>query len=115
MPKKRVHEIAKDQGLSSKEVLAALNAAGIEAKVAASSVEEADALKALQATGADGAAAEAKPAAPAPKADGKKATPPESSTERVNASLIRPADADTSSARLVQASSIAARSCVKLG
>ena len=79
VPKKRVHEIAKDQGLSSKEVLAALNAAGIEAKVAASSVEEADALKALQAAGADGAAAEAKPAAPAPKADGKKATPPEGS------------------------------------
>ena len=79
MPKKRVHEIAKEQGLSSKEVLAALNAAGIEAKVAASSVEEADALKALQAAGADGAAAEAKPAAPAPKADGKKATPPEGS------------------------------------
>ena len=39
----------RQQGLSSKEVLAALNAAGIEAKVAASSVEEADALKALQA------------------------------------------------------------------
>ena len=79
VPKKRVHEIAKDQGLSSKEVLAALNAAGIEAKVAASSVEEADALKALQAAGADGAAAEAKPAAPAPKAEGKKATPSEGS------------------------------------
>ncbi len=55
MPKKRVHEIAKQQGLTSKEVLAALNAAGIEAKVAASSVEEADALKALEATGGDGA------------------------------------------------------------
>jgi len=79
VPKKRVHEIAKDQGLSSKEVLAALNAAGIKAKVAASSVEEADALKALQAAGADGAAAEAKPAAPAPKADGKKGTTPEGS------------------------------------
>jgi translation initiation factor IF-2 len=57
--KKRVHEIAKQQGLTSKEVLAALKAAGIEAKVAASSVEEADALKALAATGGDGAAAEA--------------------------------------------------------
>jgi translation initiation factor IF-2 len=54
VPKKRVHEIAKQQGLTSKEVLAALNAAGIEAKVAASSVDEADALKALEASGGDG-------------------------------------------------------------
>jgi translation initiation factor IF-2 len=61
VPKKRVHEIAKQQGLSSKEVLAALHAAGIEAKVAASSVEEAEALKALQAAGADGAGAAEKP------------------------------------------------------
>ena len=45
MSKKRVHEIAKQEGLSSKEVLAALNAAGIEAKAAASSVEEQVALK----------------------------------------------------------------------
>ena len=38
-PRKRVHEIAKAQGLTSKELLAALNSAGIEAKAAASSVE----------------------------------------------------------------------------
>ena len=49
MAKKRVHEIAKQQGLTSKEVLAALNAAGIEATAAASSVEEEIALKALNA------------------------------------------------------------------
>jgi translation initiation factor IF-2 len=60
MSKKRVHEIAKAQGLTSKEVLAALRAAGIEAKVAASSVEEGDALKALAAAGADGAEAKSK-------------------------------------------------------
>ena len=53
MAKKRVHEIAKKQGLTSKEVLAALNAAGIEAKAAASSVEEEVALEALKS--ADGA------------------------------------------------------------
>jgi translation initiation factor IF-2 len=81
VPKKRVHEIAKQQGLSSKEVLVALNAAGIEAKVAASSVEEADALKALKAAGSDGAQAEPatksaeapaseKPAQQAAKGDG---------------------------------------------
>jgi translation initiation factor IF-2 len=68
--KKRVHEIAKAQGLESKEVLAALKSAGIEAKAAASSVEEADALKAIQAAkgngGAAAAPAEAKKPAPAP-------------------------------------------------
>jgi translation initiation factor IF-2 len=47
MARKRVHEIAKAQGLTSKEVLAALKAAGIEATAAASSVEEQEALKAL--------------------------------------------------------------------
>jgi len=54
MSKKRVHEIAKEQGLSSKELLAKLHAAGVEAKAAASSVEEAVALKALG--GANGSA-----------------------------------------------------------
>ena len=49
MAKKRVHEIAKAQGVSCKEVLAALKAAGVEAKAAASSVEEGDALKAIAA------------------------------------------------------------------
>jgi translation initiation factor IF-2 len=70
--KKRVHEIAKAQGVTSKELLAALNAAGVEAKAAASSVEEADALKAIAAAKGDGGTAiktEGKPkqaAKPAP-------------------------------------------------
>ena len=85
--KKRVHEIAKQEGLSSKEVLAALRAAGIEAKVAASSVEEAEALKALAAAGAtakggapkagaeDGSKGKAKASRAAPKkADGEPAS-----------------------------------------
>jgi translation initiation factor IF-2 len=82
--KKRVHEIAKAQGLSSKELLVALKAAGIEAKAAASSVEEEQALQAISAAKADGGGAatatkpkpkaEAKPAAPAkPKAEAKPA------------------------------------------
>jgi translation initiation factor IF-2 len=71
--KKRVHEIAKQQGLTSKEVLAALKAAGIEAKVAASSVEVDDALKALAAAGDGGA--EAGSGGAATKAAGAKATP----------------------------------------
>src|SRR5829696_5954077 len=90
MAKKRVHEIAKAQGLSSKELLAKLKAAGVEAKAAQSSVEESDALAALKSSG-DGAgaatatkskpvaapkeaAAEAKPNGPAPaKAEAKPA------------------------------------------
>jgi translation initiation factor IF-2 len=47
MSRKRVHEIAKEQGLSSKELLAKLHAAGVEAKTASSSVEESAALSAL--------------------------------------------------------------------
>jgi translation initiation factor IF-2 len=63
MSKKRVHEIAKEQGISSKELLEKLAAAGVAAKAAASSVEEGDALRAI---GANGASPAAKPAAPAP-------------------------------------------------
>jgi len=75
MAKRRVHEIAKEQGLTSKELLAKLAAAGIPAKVAASSVEEADALRALGGNGA--APAEAKPAAaPAPDAGSDPAAAP---------------------------------------
>ncbi len=70
MAKKRVHEIAKAQGVSSKELLDALKAAGVEAKAAASSVEEADALKAISAAKGNGGAEAAK--AP-PKAAGKPA------------------------------------------
>jgi translation initiation factor IF-2 len=71
--KKRVHEIAKAQGLESKEVLAALKSAGIEAKAAASSVEEADALKAIQAAKGDGGAATATATKPKPAGAPEKA------------------------------------------
>jgi len=67
--KKRVHEIAKAQGVSSKELLAALKKAGVEAKAAASSVEEAEALKALGNGQGDGAAAAAAKPKAQPKAD----------------------------------------------
>ncbi|HEU4706174.1 MAG TPA: translation initiation factor IF-2 [Solirubrobacterales bacterium] len=73
MAKKRVHEIAKAQGVSSKELLAALKAAGVEARAAASSVEEADALKAISAAKGNGGA-EAKKA-PAPPAEEPTAPP----------------------------------------
>jgi len=66
--KKRVHEIAKAQGVSSKELLAALKAVGVEAKVAASSVEEADALEAIAAAKGDGGAGVKTEARPKPAA-----------------------------------------------
>jgi len=55
--KKRVHEIAKAQGVSSKELLAALKAAGIQAKAAASSVEVGEAVKAINVAKGNGAKA----------------------------------------------------------
>jgi translation initiation factor IF-2 len=70
MSKKRVHEIAKEQGISSKELLERLAAAGIAAKAAASSVEESEALRAI---GGNGATATATAPKPAPA---KQAAPP---------------------------------------
>jgi len=88
--KKRVHEIAKAQGVSSKELLAALKKAGIEAKAAASSVEEAEALKALNGGGAT--ATEAKPKAP-PKAEAAAAPKPEAKAPAAPKAAPKPADA----------------------
>jgi translation initiation factor IF-2 len=61
--KKRVHEIAKAKGLSSKDVLAALKKAGVEAKTASSTVDEAAALQALDGGGGAPVATKPKPAA----------------------------------------------------
>jgi translation initiation factor IF-2 len=68
MSKKRVHEIAKEHGLSSKELLEKLKAAGVEAKAAASSVDEAAALKALSGAAGAPASANGGSAAGAPQA-----------------------------------------------
>jgi translation initiation factor IF-2 len=82
MSKKRVHELAKDHGLSSKEMLEKLHAAGIDAKAAASSVDEAAALKALGVGGAGGTAVAAAasnaqaPAAPVASASAAAAPAP---------------------------------------
>ncbi len=67
MAKKRVHEIAKAQGLTSKELLAKLKAAGVEAKAAQSSVEESDALAALKGSGDGASGTTATKTKPAPK------------------------------------------------
>ncbi len=88
MAKKRVHEIAKAQGLSSKELLAALKSAGVEAKAAASSVEEADALKAIAGAKGDGGAAKAAPEKAKPVAKAKPAAQSESSSKKP----VRPAE-----------------------
>jgi translation initiation factor IF-2 len=95
--KKRVHEIAKAQGVASKELLAALKAAGIEAKAAASSVEESEALKALSASkdgGGATTATKAKPktkAASTPKAAVPKAAQPAKPADKAAKGSARPA------------------------
>jgi translation initiation factor IF-2 len=62
--------------LSSKELLATLKGAGIEAKAAASSVEEADALKAIQAAKGNGGSATTTKPKPATPAEAPKAAEP---------------------------------------
>src|SRR5215207_219276 len=47
MAKKRVHEIARERGMSSKEVIATLQKAGLDVKAAASSVDENDVARAF--------------------------------------------------------------------
>jgi translation initiation factor IF-2 len=71
MAKKRVHEIAKAQGLSTKDLLVKLQAAGIDATAAASSVDEDLALGALASNGAGAPAPPAEPAKPAAKVAAK--------------------------------------------
>jgi len=84
---KRVHEIAKEQNLSSRELLEALRAAGLEVTAAASSVDEDEALRILKSAGEGGGDRQAKsptkprtPAAlrqkPAPKGAAKPAAAP---------------------------------------
>jgi translation initiation factor IF-2 len=61
MAKKRVYEIAKEKGVSSKDLLEALRAAGVEVKAAASTVDEAEAARVLAAAAGSG---NGKPQAP---------------------------------------------------
>ena len=72
MAKKRVHEIAKERGITSKEALEILQKAGLGVTAAASSVEEADAAKAFG-NGATATKAPAKPKKAAAKGDKAKA------------------------------------------
>jgi translation initiation factor IF-2 len=101
MAKKRVHEIAKAQGLSTKELLEKLHAAGIEAKAAASSVDEEIALGALARNGA----AAAKAAAPATKEQASA----KSSSDRASAGKPAAAPAAKASAPAPEAKATAAK------
>jgi translation initiation factor IF-2 len=98
MSKRRVHEIAKEHGLSSKELLEKLNAAGVEAKAAASSVEEAVALKALgvrapASSNGSPAAKAAKEPAPAAAVPPAPAQPPAPAADGASAPAVAPAPA----------------------
>src|SRR3954470_23982435 len=69
MATKRVFEIAKEQGLSSREVVPRLKEAGLDVSAAASTVDEAEALKVLANGSGPAVAGEAKPAPrPRPRA-----------------------------------------------
>ncbi len=84
---KRVHEIAKERGLPAKQVLARLQAAGIDVKASSSSVDEAVAARALGNGGGSSASPPASggaggtPAAPA--GTGASTPPPASRPRRV--------------------------------
>jgi translation initiation factor IF-2 len=78
MAKKRVHEIAKERGISSKEVLAVLQKAGLDVKAAASSVDEDDIRRAFS----NGAEAAQPATSGAPAADGDGAQVPAAETRQ---------------------------------
>src|SRR2546428_13025643 len=87
MAKKRVYEIAKERGVSSKELLEALRAAGVDVKAAASTIDESDALKALT---PDGAAGDGKPQLGAADSAGTKEKAPSPPDTRPAAQPERP-------------------------
>jgi translation initiation factor IF-2 len=86
MPKKRVHELAKERGMSGKDLLAKLQAAGVDVKAVASAVDETVAKNALDgpppappSTGnGDGAA----PAAEKPAAEPDAAQQPQAGADQ---------------------------------
>src|SRR5260370_5247650 len=93
---KRVHQIAKEQGLTAKELLARLREAGHEVKAASSNFDEALALKVLS-NGGNSAAPEA-PAAAAPPAASqpRSEAPPPAPTQAAAGDPPKPApDAPT--------------------
>jgi translation initiation factor IF-2 len=89
--KKRVHEIAKEQGLTSKELMDKLNAAGMQVKTASSSLDEAAVLQALRSNGASAPTAVADPPSPPASTPTPPATPaPEAAPPALDAPHARP-------------------------
>src|SRR3954452_1655439 len=76
MPKKRVHEIAKERGMSSKVLLAKLQEAGLDVKAAASAVDEQAVLRVLGDGAGNGAPQASAPQAPRPTAEPDGQAPP---------------------------------------
>src|SRR5215210_6758572 len=74
MSKKRVHEIAKERGMSSRDVLDKLQAAGLDVSAPASTVDEAAAARALSGNGAGAARPATQPRRATPGTT--RATPP---------------------------------------
>jgi len=114
MAKKRVHEIAKENGMSPKDLLARLRAAGVEVGATASNIDEAAALRVINggasAESGNGAAADAPPpagqappvdqappAAPGGSPEGQ--SPAESPGHQGDASKQRPTRASLSGER----------------
>jgi translation initiation factor IF-2 len=84
MAKKRVYEIAKEQGVSSKDLLERLRAAGVDVKAAASTVDEADAARVLSGAGSGNGKPQAAPAVEAAQSkpsQSKAAQPAKPSTD----------------------------------
>src|SRR5947207_642796 len=104
MAKKRVHEIAKEQGLTSKEVIKALTDAGVYVRAASSAVEERDIRRAFPNGAKAPEAPKAKPAAKkakeADKADqavaagqaGDGAAAPASAAKAAKKPAVKPGD-----------------------
>ncbi len=92
MAKKRVHEIAKAKGVESKELLAALKKAGVEAKTASSSVDESEALKALGDRAAPAKPQAPQQAAPAATAEKPAAKPAQKKPPASSKGPVRPKD-----------------------
>jgi translation initiation factor IF-2 len=82
MAKKRVHEIAKEKGITSKEAVAILQQAGLEVKSHSSSVEESDAARAFD-NGAQAAAPAAAAAEPPAQAAPPTPEPPAAVASRI--------------------------------
>jgi translation initiation factor IF-2 len=94
MPKKRVHEIAKEQGMSSKTLLAKLQEAGLDGKAAASAVDEQAVLRVLDGGGNGAPAPQAAAPQPTPRPtaepDGQAGQPQDQGEQQARPQQQRP-------------------------